>query len=93
MEQFIALIAALLGKPIPYIRLPEWLVRIPAKLLGGIPGFPLTEARVDALTRRVIYSNEKIEYELGYAHRVSMEEGLKELVAFWQRTRESGRDA
>lgn len=84
MEQFIATLAAALGRPAPAARLPELPVRLAAKLFGRIPGFPLTEARVDALTGRAIYSNAKIEQQLGYRHIVSMEEGLRELVGVWQ---------
>ncbi|MFZ3018236.1 MAG: NAD-dependent epimerase/dehydratase family protein [Gallionella sp.] len=84
MEQFIAVIAESLARPIPSLRVPEWSIRLPARLLGGIPGFPLTELRVDALIGRAIYSTTKIEHELGYWHIVSMEAGLKELVSSWQ---------
>lgn len=84
MEQFIATIAAALGKDAPRMRLPEAAVRMLAKLLGNIPGMPLTAARVDALTSRTIYPTEKIERELGYRHLVTMEEGLSELVAAWK---------
>ncbi len=87
MEQFAATIAAALGKPMPGLRLPEWTVRLAAKLLGGIPKFPLTEARVDALTVRAIYSTGKIEHELGYRHIVPMEAGLDELVQSAQQRR------
>jgi nucleoside-diphosphate-sugar epimerase len=55
-------------------------------LLGNLPGMPLTEARVDALSGHAIYSIEKIERELGYRHPVSMEDGLRELVGFWRET-------
>lgn len=85
IEQFVATITGALGIPMPQIRLPEFPIRMVAKLLGIIPGFPLTEARVDALTGRTIYLNDKIVYELGYRHFVSMEAGLSEMVKFWQR--------
>lgn len=84
LETLVAVIADALGTPAPRLRLPEWSVRLPAKLLGGIPGFPLTESRVDALTGRAIYSTASIEQVLGYRHAVSMEDGLKELVLSWQ---------
>ncbi len=87
MEQFAAIIAVALGKPMPRLRLPEWLIRLVAKLLGGMPKFPLTEARVDALTVRAIYSTGKIEHELGYRHVVAMEAGLDELVQSAQQRR------
>ncbi len=86
MEQFIGVIAQFLGKEIPHARVPELFIRSLAKLLGNLPGMPLTEARVDALSGHAIYSIEKIERELGYRHPVSMEDGLRELVGFWRET-------
>jgi len=84
IETFIGVIAQSLGKEMPHVRVPEVFIRLLAKLLGNLPGMPLTEARVDALTGHAIYSNEKIERELGYRHRVSMANGLRELVGFWR---------
>lgn len=83
MEQFVAVIAEALGKGMPHMRLPEAPVRLLAKLAGRLPGIPLTESRIDALTNRAIYPSTKIEQKLGYHHQVSMEQGLQELVGFW----------
>lgn len=80
MEQFIGAIAAVLGTPAPRLRLPELPVRWGAHAFGWLPGFPLTVSRVDALTSRARYSNSRIERELGYLHRVSMEDGLRRMV-------------
>lgn len=85
MEEFIAVISEALGRDVPRMRLPEAPVRILAKLGGRYLGIPLTEARIDALTSRVVYPSIKIERELGYQHIVSMEDGLLELVDFWKR--------
>ncbi|CAG0979442.1 Aurachin B dehydrogenase [Anaerolineales bacterium] len=85
MEQFVAMIAKARGKDVPHMRLPEAPVRLLARLAGRLPGFPLTEARVNALTNRAIYSNSKIEKELGYRHVISMQDGLAELVDCWKR--------
>lgn len=87
LEHFVAMIAEVLGCGVPHYRLPESPVRALAKLFGSIPGVPLTQARVDALTTRAIYSSEKIEQELGYRHPLSMEDGLSDLVGFWQSNR------
>lgn len=84
IETFVALITDALGRPVQRLRLPEWTVRLPAQLLGRIPGFPLTGSRIDALTGRAIYSTALIERQLGYRHTVAMEEGLKELIFSWQ---------
>ena len=86
IEQFVTVIAHLLGKETPRLRVPDKIIRPIARLLGSFPGVPLTEDRVDALTGRAIYSTEKTERELGYMHRVSMEEGLADLVGYWQKT-------
>lgn len=77
MEAFIAAMGAKRRPP----TLPEWAARGAAALGGWLPGFPLTRSRVDALTRRVRYSPARIQGELGYAFRVSIEEGLRRLVA------------
>jgi nucleoside-diphosphate-sugar epimerase len=84
LEHFVAIIAELLGCGVPRTRLPELPVRALAKLFGRIPGVPITQTRIDALTTRAIYSNEKIEQELGYRHPLSMEDGLSDLVGYWQ---------
>lgn len=84
MEQFVAAIAQGLGIDAPRMRLPEAPVRLLAKLAGGVPGMPLTEARIDALTGRAVYPSARIERELGYQHAVSIEDGLLELVEFWK---------
>jgi nucleoside-diphosphate-sugar epimerase len=84
MEQFISIIARELGTGAPRFRVPEWLARIAATVLQSIPRFPLTEPRIDALTRRVRYPSIRIQTELGYRFRVSVEEGLRRLVSHWR---------
>lgn len=80
MEQFVSAIADALGKKEPDFRLPEGLVRSVAQVFGGIPKFPLTESRVNALTGRAFYSTAEIEHQLDYRHVITMEDGLRELV-------------
>ncbi len=80
LEHFIEIIAKALGKRPPRKRAPESLCRFIAHLFGCIPGMPLTPSRIDALVNRCIYTNSRIEKELGYSHKVSMEEGLYELA-------------
>ena len=84
LEQFIATVAAALGRRPPGLRVPETLARVVAHALRHIPHFPLTPQRVDALTRRVRYASNRIQAELGYAFRVSVEQGISRLVSYWR---------
>jgi nucleoside-diphosphate-sugar epimerase len=84
IENFVSIIADELHKKIPALRLPETPVRWMAKVCGRLSSFPLTESRVSALTNRSEYSIERIQRELGYVHRVSMEDGLRRMVEAWK---------
>jgi len=87
MEQFILSIASELKVSTPKIRLPELPVRMAVKFFEIIPGFPLTEARLDVLTGRVIYLSDKIKADLGYRHIVPIEAGIRGLVESWRQSR------
>lgn len=84
IEEFAGLIADALGKSRPKFRVPEGLARFVARTLGKLPGFPLTESRVDALTTRVTYLSTRMERELGYNHVVTMEGALSLFVGHWK---------
>lgn len=81
LEAMIATIASKLGRHSPQIRIPERVARAAAQLACIVPTFPLTPARVDALTSRVEYRTDRIERELGYRHRASVEDALREIAA------------
>lgn len=80
IERVVGIIASALGRPVPQLRLPVAPVLLAARLLGWLPGFPLTESRVWALSRRVAYDGSRIERELGYRHPIDLDRGLWELV-------------
>jgi nucleoside-diphosphate-sugar epimerase len=84
LEDLVGIIATSIGKRTPQKRLPESLVRAAVALAGLIPKFPLTLSRVDALTNRTVYRTDRIESELGYMNRVSMEAGIGELTRYWK---------
>jgi nucleoside-diphosphate-sugar epimerase len=84
IEEFVAAIADALRKFRPNLRVPEGLARLAARTLGKLPGFPLTESRVDALTTRVAYPATGIERELEYAHTTTMEAALSLFVGRWR---------
>ena len=81
LERFVGIISSELGCKYPKVRLPEVILRVVAGIMGKLPGFPLTVSRVDALSRRSIYSIKFIQEELAYNHVVSMEDGIKRLVS------------
>lgn len=89
MEDFVKIITDSLGCKRPHLRIPELPVRLLIKLLGWIPGVPLTDSRINALTNHTMYDNTKIEQDLGYKHVTPMEDGLTKLVAYWQLDRMS----
>lgn len=84
MEHFIGLIAKALGRKAPGCRLPEWPIRMLARVGRCLPGFPLRESRIDALTNAVRYNSTRIELELGHRNRVCLEDGVTELVEAWK---------
>ena len=84
LEEAVRAIATVLERPVPRLRLPFGPVLLSARLAGRIPGFPLSESRVRALTKRVMYDGSRIEKEIGYRHPVTLEQGLRELVKCWR---------
>jgi nucleoside-diphosphate-sugar epimerase len=84
LEQFASTIADALGRPAPWLRIPETVARLAGRTLGRMPRFPLTLSRVDALVNRSQYPISRIQQELSYGHVASMEEGLRELVGAYQ---------
>lgn len=86
LEALVEIIALKSGKPIPKLRVPEPLVRFFAAVGEKVPGVPLKQSRIDAITSRVLYSSQLISKELGHRNRVSIEEGFSELVAAWKKS-------
>ena len=80
MEDFVGLMARELGSATPRLRLPEKMVRLLATTMQSVPAWPLTLSRVDALTSFVTYPTTKIEQLTHYRHKVSMAEGIADLV-------------
>lgn len=81
VEDFVSTIALLQGVRVPSLRVSEDLMRAFSLLLGRTRKVPLTEARVDALTSRAEYSIDRIRAELTSSHRLSIREGLSEMLS------------
>jgi nucleoside-diphosphate-sugar epimerase len=84
MEDFVEIIAASLGRGTPRKRLPKALAWPAAALASLIPNALLTPSRLAALTSRAVFTTERIEFELGYKHTISMEEGIGDLARYWK---------
>jgi len=80
LESFVGAICAALELRPPALRCPAVLCSI-ATL---VPGSPLTRTRLQALTNRRRYASRRLERELGYRHRVSVEQVLHQCVAQWK---------
>jgi nucleoside-diphosphate-sugar epimerase len=84
MEELVGIISSALGRPTPTWRVSEYLARAAAKMTSFVPRNLLTVQRVNAMVKRARYSTARIEAELGFRPRVSMKDGLEQLVHKWQ---------
>lgn len=84
LENIVNTIAQTINKKKPVLKISERILRILSALASNWNKWPLTPSRIDAMTSSVIYSNERIERELKYKHKISIEDGFKELAHFWQ---------
>lgn len=84
LEEFVDIIAKALDKKHAPWRLPESWARGIAGLGSKLAKFPLTSARIDALTNTTIYKSDKIIRELEFRHTISLREGITELSRHWQ---------
>lgn len=80
VEEFAGAIAGALGRPRPALRLPELPLRHAVRLLARVVPLPLTESRIDALVGRGRYAIDRIRDELQYSIRISIAEGLTDLI-------------
>lgn len=80
IEDFVKLIAKKLEKPVPRKRVPLIPIRILAQITSFIPQNPLTVSRLKALSNRTIYSIDKIQNQLNFKSKYSMEEAVEKLV-------------
>jgi nucleoside-diphosphate-sugar epimerase len=80
LEDFVQAICRGVGTAMPRLRLPEGPVRFVNRAIGYVPLMPVMPLRVDAFVNRSRYAIDRIQAELGYAHRVSVIEGLRDLI-------------
>ena len=85
LENVVEAICEGLGRKAPVLRLPASAGQILAGLLGGVPRFPLTRSRLDALTNRACYSAEKFGDVVGFVPRESVLDCMREMARMWKR--------
>ena len=85
LHVWVEMISNALNKPAPRLRVPESLARGLANIVRVMPRFPLTSSRIDAMTNATLYKSARIQTELGYRPRVSMQAGMTALTHCWQR--------
>jgi nucleoside-diphosphate-sugar epimerase len=85
LEQFVGMIAGVLGRSAPRLRIPQPVANMIGTTLGRMPGFPLTRSRIAALTNRSIYPISHIRQALSYRHIITMEDGLRDLVGAYHK--------
>jgi nucleoside-diphosphate-sugar epimerase len=80
IEEFVGHVCRIVGRMPPRLRLPATPLLTVARIAGLCPGSPLNKARVETLCSRARYSTDRIRRELGYEHRVTMDQGLERVV-------------
>jgi nucleoside-diphosphate-sugar epimerase len=85
IETFISYISEVLRKPKPKRRISKVLLMRLGKITSLFWKSQLTLSRIEALSNRAIYSNQKIETELGYKPVITAKEAVKKLVAHYQK--------
>lgn len=83
LEKMVANIAQGLGVKQPSLRLPERMIRNIVRMLQMLPGFPLTENRIDAMTSRARYDSSRIKRELGYKEEIPLTDHFRKLSENW----------
>lgn len=66
IEKLVSSVASGLGMRRKPLRFPEWPIKQLSKIFIKIPGLPLTNSRIEALTGRCRYESEKIKVELDF---------------------------
>lgn len=90
LEHLVAVIATNFGCKAPRLRIPYSIAYAMGKILGWLPGFPLTLSRIAALVNRSSYPISRLQNELNYYHVISIENGLQELVQAYKYSKQRG---
>ncbi len=79
-EELITTMALISDSNTPRWRFSERLIRCLASIGAMLPGFPLTQERISAMTGRARYSSEAAAKSLGWKPTADLSEGLSQLI-------------
>lgn len=80
-EKLVTAMANTLNVNPPWLRLPEWLVRMVVKVFSRVEGFPVTTSRINALVARTSYPAAKLKEVLGYEPKYEVESTIGEVIS------------
>lgn len=78
IEMFVRDVCNVLHRSNAFLRVPEVPLRMVTKVLGWLPRWPLSEAKINVLTTRAVFNTGRIETELGWGPNVSLADGIGE---------------
>jgi len=79
-EEFVSVISRKLVRSQPKFRIPKWPLLIISTIINSMMRFPLTVNRINSLSDRTLYDSDKIKTELGYEQKISLNDGLLQMV-------------
>ena len=80
MTELTGIVATRFCRSFPRLTVPESIVRMIAMVFCWMPSFPLSLSRIDVLTSRTIYSQEKIKQKLDYQPSYGIRQGFVNFV-------------
>jgi nucleoside-diphosphate-sugar epimerase len=80
MRTLVESAAAAFGVPAPSRQIPQPVAKVIATVGGIVPRSPITPTRLAALNSSVRYVSERLAQEVGYTERVSLADGIGDLV-------------
>jgi nucleoside-diphosphate-sugar epimerase len=81
--RFASIVAERLGCRRPSMIVPEPVARGLAGLAAILPHFPLTKGRIEAMTNRCLFADDRIRQRLGYTSTAPLEDSLRQLVDYF----------
>jgi len=80
-EQLVAAMAKVLNVQAPWLRVPEWAMRLVVAACSPVRGFPVSASRVDSLVARTRYPTDKLASVLGFRPRYEVADRIAEVFS------------